>query len=467
MKSVIKPKFNFPSFYAEPMKYIVNDTKIQNIDFFSGRISGKSYNVYQIAVIMTFKEIDNNVLIIRGTKSQLRTSSFTQVLNIIHKMGLTNFFKIRTKAMTIENLITNSMIYFEGIEDDPEKIKGFTPRNDKLSLVVFDEFTELSSSFPLNVAIETLIRFKGSDSNGGRVKVLKLGNPSRWNAHWSWDTIEQDKLNVESSRVYSPTWESIKSYLEPTTIEHILNTKKTNPRYYKWAFLGERLSYEGLVYENFTESCMIGEKELYLKRPVSIICGLDPASKRDKTAFVVMVLYTTGELVVHDMWVHNPKQEGRQPLSPSQQGERIMKFFNNWCMKPKNIAYRLIPKIIVCDPASGGLDVEIRNNYGNTVEVVNVPNKKRMVDIQRNQNSIATGRLKFKRNEDNLKPLFDELSMMVWRDKYLSKELRSLKSTNLTIGEDDCHDAMTYGVNFALTNARFMQYNPELFTNLK
>lgn len=467
MRTKIVPKFNFPYFYNLPIKDIMENDTLQNIDFFSGRMSGKSYNVYQIAVIMTFREKDNNVLIIRGTKSQLRTSSFVQISNIIHKMGLSNFFKFRYKAMIIENLVTNSLISFEGVEDDPEKIKGFTPRNDKLALVIFDEFTELSSSYPIDVAIDTLTRFRGADSNKGRVKILKLGNPSRWNVHWSWEVIERDKKDTFKSIVYQPSWESIKSYLEPNTIEHIENTRITNPRYYKWAYLGERLSYEGLVYENFTENSFVDEQELALKKPVCVICGLDPASKRDKTAFVICVLFNTGELVVMDMWLHNPKLEGREPLSPSQQGERIIKFFNNWNMSFKNIAYRLLPKFIICDPASGGLDIEIRNNYGGLYEVLTVERKQRMIDIQRNQNSLSTGRLLFKRNVDNLKPLFDEMSMMVWRDKYISRELKTIKSTNLTLGEDDCHDAMTYAINFALTNARFMKYNPDIYANMK
>lgn len=466
MRKKIIPNFNFPSFYEKPLKEIMYNSETQNIDFFSGRMSGKSYNIYQLAVLLTFQEFDNNVLIIRATKSQIRTSSFTQVLNIIYSMGLDNFFKVKYKAMVIENLMTNSLINFEGVEDDPEKIKGFTPRNDKLALVVFDEFTELSSSYPIEVAIDTLTRFKGSDSNNGRIKILKLGNPSRWNAHWSWDMIERDKKDPKSS-VYHPIWTTIENYLEPYTVEHILSTMEINPRYYRWAYLGERLSYEGLVYESFGENSMITKKELDLKKPVCVICGLDPASKRDKTAFVITVLFTTGELVVMDMWVHNPKLEGRQPLSPSQQGEQIIKFLNNWSFKAENLPYRLIPKIIISDPASGGLDVEIRNNYGHIFEVLSVERKQRMVDIQRNQNSLATGRLKFLSGVDSLKTLFDELSMMVWRDKYISRELKTLKSTNLTIGEDDCHDAMTYAVNFALTNARFMQYNPEIYENYK
>ena len=56
--------------------------------------------------------------------------------------------------------------------------------------------------------------------------------------------------------------------------------------------------------------------------------------------------------------------------------------------------------------------------------------------------------------------------MMVWRDKVISKELKTIKSTQLTIGEDDCHDSMTYVITFALTNARFMQYNSKMLSML-
>ena len=100
------------------------------------------------------------------------------------------------------------------------------------------------------------------------------------------------------------------------------------------------------------------------------------------------------------------------------------------------------------------------------VEVLTADKKDRLEDIARNQNAMSTGRIKFERDNPNLKPLLDELSMMIWRDKAIAKELKVVKSTTLTIGEDDCHDAMTYVITFALTNARFMQYNAN-YLNIK
>ena len=44
---------------------------------------------------------------------------------------------------------------------------------------------------------------------------------------------------------------------------------------------------------------------------MSLICGLDPASKRDKTAFIIGILFNTGEVLIHDMWVHNPRQQDK------------------------------------------------------------------------------------------------------------------------------------------------------------
>lgn len=457
----IEPQFNLPAVYQDVIKYLTNDDTKTHITLLSGRSSGKSENVGRIAIITTFTELDNNILVLRATKTQIRTSSFAMFSNIIHSMGLEQFFRFRTKAMTIENLVTGSMIYFEGVEDDPEKIKGFTPRNNKIAMVIFEEFTELSSFFPIGIAIETLVRFRGSDSNDGVIKFVKMGNPSRWNSHWSWDAVEVDEKNPKAF-VFTPMWTDIQSYLNKHTVEYILNLKETNRRYYDWAYEGKRVSYEGLVYEQFGEHTLTDMSDFEGKRPVAFIAGLDPASKRDKTAVVIMILFNTGQMVAMDMWMHDPKEEGSTALAPSQQGERIVKFLNNWLYKPENINYRFLPKFLITDPASGGLDVEIRNLYGSQINVLNVDRKERLKDIARNQNALATGRLKFKRDEDGLTPLFDELSMLLWREKYINKELRDVRSTQLTIGEDDCHDAMTYAITFGLTNARFMKYNADL-----
>ena len=461
----IEPKFEFPAFYKEVIELLQNNDSINSIDLFSGRNSGKSYNIYQFVVINTFAEKDNNVLILRASKTQIMKSVFTLMMNIIEGMGLSMFFKPKRKAMQIENLVSGSIIYFDGVDDDPEKIKGFTPRNNKISLVIFEEFTELTSEYPIGIAVETLVRFRGSDSNNGNIKFIKMGNPSRWNSHWSWNTIEIDRKNPKC-KVFSPMWSDILGYLEIPTIEYIVNLELTNNRYYKWAYEGQRMSYEGLVYPMFDESCLVDIHDFDDKVPISIICGLDPASKRDKTSFVIGILFNTGELLFDDIWVYNPKEVDCGQLAPSEQGERIISFLNEWIFRPENARYRYLPKIIICDPASGGLDVEIRNNYGNYVEVLVADKKDRLTDLARNQNAISTGRVKFRKNVDNLKKLFDELSMMVWRDKVISKELKTIKSTQLTIGEDDCHDSMTYVITFALTNARFMQYNSKMLSML-
>lgn len=461
----VEPQFEFPSFYKPVIDVLQNNSSINSIDLFSGRNSGKSYNIYQFVVINTFAEKDNNVLILRASQAQIMKSVYTLMLNIIEGMGLSMFFRPKRKSMQIENIVSGSIIYFDGVDDDPEKIKGFTPRNNKISLVIFEEFTELTSDYPIGVAVETLVRFKGSDSNSGNIKFIKMGNPSRWNSHWSWNTIEMDRKNPRCM-VFSPTWKDITGYLEMPTIEYIVNLKLTNERYYKWAYEGQRMSYEGLVYPMFDESCLADDADFKDKMPISVICGLDPASKRDKTSFIIGILFNTGEVLFDDIWVYNPKKVDCGQLSPSEQGERIISFFNEWIYRPENARYRYLPKILICDPASGGLDVEIKNNYGNVLEVLVADKKDRMTDLSRNQNALSTGRVKFKKNVDNLKVLFDELSMIVWRDKLISKELKTMKSTQLTIGEDDCHDSMTYVITFALTNARFMQYNPDMLSKL-
>lgn len=462
----VVPEFNFPAIYKDVYNVLFNNDKDDLLDLFSGRNSGKSYNMYGICVSATFMEKDNNILILRASKTQIMKSVFTLMLNIIYSKKLDKFFKIRRKAMQIENLITGSIIYFDGIEDDPDRIKGFTPRNNKISMVIFEEFTEMNNDLPISIATETLVRFKGSDYNNGHIKIVKMGNPSRWNSHWSWDMIEADSKNPKC-KIFSPMWTDIVDFLEKPTIEYILTLKLTNNRYYQWAYEGKRLSYDGLVYQMFDERVMVSDTDHFeTKMPIALLCGLDPASKRDKTAFIIGVLYNSGQVVFKDMWCHNPKEVDSGQLSPSQQGERIIKFLNDFLMRPENYNFRYLPKIIITDPASGGLDVEIRANYGHMVEVLTADKKDRLQDIARNQNAMSTGRIKFERDVPNLKPLLDELSMMIWRDKAIAKELKVVKSTTLTIGEDDCHDAMTYVITFALTNARFMAYNAN-YLNIK
>lgn len=458
----VAPKVQIPESFEPILNSLRDGTKTHTTTLASGRNSGKTYNIVQYAVVLTFEEYYNNVLFVRATKSQIANSIFSQCINIIKDLQLEPFFKIKTKKMEIVNLVTQSTIYFDGIDEDPYAIKGFTPYMNKLAMVVFEEYTEFSSKMPIDIAVETLIRFRGSDINNGVIKIVKMGNPSRWNNHWSWDDVEIDKKDPKC-KVFKPVWTDIKDYLNKHTVEYIENVKETNPRYYNFAYLGMRMSYEGLVYQQFDKSCFVTRDWLKEYQAVALICGLDPASKRDKTAFTISVLLSSGTLVCVDMWCYNPKEIDKDPLSPSQQTERFMEYLNKFMKSPENYRYKALPIYVVCDPANGGMDLEIKLNYSKFVTVVNVDKKERLKDIERNTNSFATGRLKLLENVDSLRPLIDEISTMIWREKAISKELKAMRSTQLTIGEDDCHDSLTYAVRFAQNDARFVQYNSSLF----
>lgn len=460
----ITPKVRFPINFEPIINALRDGATTNELTLFSGRNSGKTFNICAYSVVLTFEEFYNNIIFLRATKAQISKSVYSQIVNIIKDLGLEDFFVFKNKAMRIENKITKSTIYFDGVDENPYDIKGFTPAMNKLAMVVFEEYTEFSSKFPIDLAIETFIRFKGSDLNNGVIKIVKMGNPSRWNSHWSWDDVELDKVNSKC-KVFKPCWTDIKDFLSKPTIEYIENVAITNPRYYKFAYLGERMSYEGLVYPNFDETCLVTNDFMKDKIPVAIICGLDPASKRDKTALTISIFLNTGQLVAVDMWSYNPKEIDNNPLSPSQQTERFMEYLNRFIKRPENYRYKTLPIYIVCDPANGGMDLEIKLNYSKLVTVVNVDKKERLKDIERNTNAFATNKLKILKNVDALKPLIDEISMMVWREKVIGKELKTIKSTQLTIGEDDCHDALTYSARFALMDARFVQYNSELFVN--
>lgn len=460
----VEPTVSIPKSFEPVVNCLRFNEIISTVTMLSGRNSGKTYNVCQYSIILTFEEYYNNILFLRATKAQIANSIFTQCINIIKDLKLEPFFKIKTKVQQIVNLVTNSTIYFDGIDEDPYAIKGFTPHMNKLALVVFEEYTELSSKMPIDIAVETLIRFKGSDINNGQIKFVKMGNPSRWNNHWSWEDVEiDDSEENTATKVFRPVWTDIIDYLNPHTVAYIENVKKTNPRYYNFAYLGKRMSYEGLVYPQFDDNCFVTKEWFDGQVPIAIICGLDPASKRDKTAFTVSVMLTSGQVVCVDMWCHNPKEVGSEQLSPSQQTEQMMDFLSKFKNKPQNFKLRYLPTYIICDPANGGIDLEIKKNYNKYVTVINVDKKERVKDIERNTNALVTGKLKFLKNVDNLKPLIDEMSTMIWRDKAISKEMRMMRSTQLTIGEDDCHDALTYSVRFALNDARFVQYNSKLF----
>lgn len=460
----VSPTVQIPESFAKIIECLRDGEVTSTVDLFSGRNSGKTYNMTQYAIILTFEEMYNNVLFLRATKSQIANSIFSQCINIIKDLRLEPFFKIRTKKMEIINIVTQSTIYFDGIDEDPYAIKGFTPYMNKLALIIFEEFTELSSKMPIDIAVETLIRFRGSDKNNGVIKIVKMGNPSRWNNHWSWDDIEIDEKSENTkTKVFRPLWIDIKDYLNPHTVDYIENVRKTNPRYYEFAYLGRRMSYEGLVYPQFDKTCFVTREWLKEHQGVALICGLDPASKRDKTAFTINVLLTNGVLVCLDMWCYNPKEIDKDPLSPSQQTERFMDYLMRFKKDIRNYRFKDLPTYIVCDPANGGMDLEIKLNYSKFVTVVNVDKKERLKDIERNTNALALGKLKFLSNQDSLKPLIDEISTMIWREKVISKELKAMRSTQLTIGEDDCHDSMTYALRFALNDARFVRFNSELF----
>lgn len=229
------------------LPYIDDNTRTQI--FFGGSSSGKSKFLSQRAILDVLK--GRNYLIVRNTKNTIRTSTFNEILKIITKFKLYDYFFINKTDFTVTCKINEKQIIFAGL-DDVQKLKSVTPKKGVLDTIWIEEATEAE----WHDIKELQKRLRGVSDFPKR--IIFSFNPIL-QSHWfykeyfnNWDDTKREYKD-ENLLILKTTYKD-NTFLEEDDIKALED--ETDKYYYNVYTLGNWGVLGSVIFKNWTiEDC--------------------------------------------------------------------------------------------------------------------------------------------------------------------------------------------------------------------
>lgn len=241
--------------------------------FYGGRGSGKTIFVFDKLVIKGLKE-KRTILLMRKTTANCKFSVWKELKDAVARMGLTKYFTFYESDYSAVCSLNGTTFKCSGL-DQAEKIKGFA----EISDVVLEEATEFT---PEDV-----------DLIDGTVRSIKyklplqlyfLFNPVS-KANYVYKRFGFDTGSVPPNTFVLKTTYLDNPYLSKDYIERMEHMKITNPARWKIEALGDFVSLDKLVFQNwhvedFDHTAIKGE----------LMCGLDFGFINDISALTASIM---------------------------------------------------------------------------------------------------------------------------------------------------------------------------------
>lgn len=264
----IKPNVFLPVYQP----YITDYSHRYNV-YYGGRGSGKSIFVHQKLLIKGLKE-KRTILLMRKYGTTLKFSVWKELKEAVSKFNLNKYFTFYESDYSAVCKLNGTTFKCLGL-DEAEKIKGFS----EISDVLLEEATEFT--------LEDLELIDGtvrSIQYELPLQLYFLFNPiSKVNwvyKHFGFDTgiTPPDTFILKTTYLNNP-------FLDASYIERMEQMKITNPSRWKIEALGDFVSLDRLVYNNW-EVRDFNHKEI----KGELLCGLDFGFVNDVSALTASIL---------------------------------------------------------------------------------------------------------------------------------------------------------------------------------
>lgn len=272
------------------------------------RASKKSKTTALNLIVLMMKYPAANTLVVRKVFGTLKDSCYTELKWAIKRLGVSNYWKCRESPLEMIYIPTGQKIYFRGL-DDSQKISSITVEVGALCFLWIEEAYEISSESDFDMIDEAV---RGSVEPPLYKQITITFNP--WNErHWLKKRFFDAAANSE---ILAKTTNYLcNEFLDSADKKMFEMMKRSNPRRYKVAGLGDWGIAEGLIYENWEEKSFDLDN---VKKILGIksVFGLDFGYTNDPTALFAgmldngaKVLYVFDEL--YEKALTNKKIFGR------------------------------------------------------------------------------------------------------------------------------------------------------------
>lgn len=409
------------------------DPDVSEIIESSGRVTAKSTSNDIAAISLMRQSRKNNIWYCRAEKVDIRDTVFASMVSSIQFMGLEDEFEWSTSPFMIKCRTTGAKCYFSGIngktDDDISATKGFVPQGKTLALCILDEADEVKHPNHIDAWQSTAVRFLLPYG-----KMVFAHNPPLSRSHWSVKYFG-DRIRNGAAHIHC-TWIDIQDILSPRTISDILRKKRDDPEGYRYWYLGEPVSFRGMVYPQFNRDTHIVSIWQLIRdgdRVVQLVLGLDEGTAFDSTCVSALCIMASGLCVCVDCFENDPVERGQQ--SPSQQSMAIWQWLLGLLGQFPFLSN--VPRHWIFECAEGGQMLKLQFESDTGEDCMLVTQKSIMGDIIRVRNMLAEKILLFSVDgEVNTWTLINDI------ENYMFDE----KTNSVKKGQrDDTIDSLEYG----------------------
>ena len=240
------------------------------------RASKKSKTAALWFIYNLMKYDKSNLLVIRKTYRTLKDSCFTDLKWACERLKVSSLWDFKLSPLEATYKPTGQKILFRGL-DDPLKITSITVEYGYLCWAWLEEAYEVMNEDDFNILDESI---RGEMPDYLWKQWTITFNP--WNdRHWLkkrfFDTHDDSILSMTTNYICN-------EWLDEADLALFERMKRTNPRRYQVAGLGEWGVIEGLVYENWKEQSFKLDDVTRFKA----LSGLDFGYTQDPSAFLVV-----------------------------------------------------------------------------------------------------------------------------------------------------------------------------------
>ena len=239
--------------------------------YYGGAGSGKSVFVAQKLLIKACRS-KRKVLVIRKVGTTLKDSVFQLITDLLKKWNIYSYCSVNLSTYTI-TLPNGSVFLFKGM-DDSEKIKSITDITD----IWCEEATELSEDeyTQLDLRLRAL---------AGDLQLICSFNPISKVNYVFKKWFAPDAIYDKDTTMILKTTYKDNRFLPKEYIAALEEKIVTNPTYYKIYALGEFVSLDKLIFNNW-----VSEEFDYKIIKGDLLVGLDFGFVNDPSALVASIL---------------------------------------------------------------------------------------------------------------------------------------------------------------------------------
>lgn len=410
---------------------IFNNTKIKHIILTSGRAGTKSSYAAIRADYQLVADPHGSVVVLRKHHNKLRKTVYKEMLRGINRLQIPKSkFTITKSPMEITYKKYGTTMYFSG-SDGIDDTKGIIDEDKPIKLVILDELTEFfddgEGEDELSNIEATFVR-----GNSSGFQMIYLYNPPKnpnapINQWCKKMEKREDCIHIHADYRDVPV-----KWLGQDLIDSAEAMKLSDPKMYRWVWLGESIGVDELIYYMFSDRHRVktDRDRIYEKVYIGGDYGQQNATTYEAFGYdrYRRKLPGVGE------YYHSGRESGTQK-SPSEYAQDMVAFMDEIHEVHKTKVF-----YIFLDLSAKGLQEEIRRATRNLEYSVRIHDAENEValGISRVQKALIFDIL-------NLDPCQEKATEEFGTYEYDKKSIE--KGKEVPVKEDDhCMDAIRYMV---------------------